>query len=111
MTQFPTRLQRPRNIYIDVDGVCLRGADSVAGIEPALYVFEFLRWTTEFHRPHWLTTRDAHGQHEGILRAFKLAIGSVTLPTEIEALLKSIRQPRGTGAKFPVSTWRLTSFG
>ena len=98
----PTPLfQRPRrNIYIDVDGVCLRNASSSpAGMEPAPHVFEFLQWATEFHQPHWLTTRDAHGQHDGILRAFRLAIGSPTLPTEIEALLKSIKPTTWHGSK------------
>ena len=89
-----------RNIYIDLDGVCLRSkATSRTGIELAPNVFEFLRWATKFHRPHWLTTRDAHGQHDGILRAFKLAIGSPTLPTEIEALLKSIKPTTWQGSK------------
>jgi hypothetical protein len=89
-----------RDIYIDVDGVCLRNASaSPAGMEPAPHVFEFLQWATEFHQPHWLTTRDAHGQHDGILRAFRLAIGSPTLPTEIEALLKSIKPTTWHGSK------------
>ena len=89
-----------RNIYIDVDGVCLRNASSSpAGIEPAPHVFEFLQWATEFHQPHWLTTRDAHGQHDGILRAFRLATGSPTLPTKIEALLKSIKPTTWHGSK------------
>jgi hypothetical protein len=100
MTQRPAKPQRPgRNVYIDVDGVCLRNAASVTGIEPAPHAFEFLQWATEFHRPHWLTTRDAHGQHDGILRAFRLAIGSPTLPTEIEALLKSIKPTTWHGSK------------
>jgi hypothetical protein len=88
-----------RNIYIDVDGVCLRKAASVAGIEPAPHAFDFLLWAVEFHRPHWLTTRDAHGQHEGILRAFRLAMGCATLSTDIEALLKSIKPTTWHGSK------------
>ena len=60
----PERLRR--NIYIDVDGVCLRNATLLTGIEPAPYVFDFLRWAVMSHRSHWLTTRDAHGQHDGI---------------------------------------------
>src|SRR6476619_3743319 len=76
-----------RNIYIDVDGVCLRSASSpLTGIDPAPHCFAFLQWAVESHRPHWLTTRDAHGQHDGILRAFKLAMGSAMLPFEIDAL-------------------------
>jgi hypothetical protein len=92
MTQRLAKPQGPsRDVYIDVDGVCLRNAASFTGAEPAPHVFEFLQWATEFHRPHWLTTRDAHGQHAGILRAFRLAMGCPTLPAEIEALLKSIK--------------------
>ena len=38
-----------RNIYIDVDGVCLRSASSpVTGIEPAPHCFAFLQWAVEF---------------------------------------------------------------
>jgi len=66
---------------------------------PAPHVFEFLQWATEFHQPHWLTTRDAHGQHDGILRAFRLAIGFPALPTKIEALLKSIKPTTWHGSK------------
>ena len=78
-----------RNIYIDVDGVCLRSASSsLTGIEPAPHCFAFLQWAVEFHRPHWLTTRDAHGQHDGILRAFKLAMDCATLPTDVDALVR-----------------------
>ena len=84
----PERLRR--NIYIDVDGVCLRNATLLTGIEPAPYVFDFLRW---------LTTRDAHGQHDGILRAFRLAMGCPALPAEIEALLKSIKPTTWHGSK------------
>ena len=89
-----------RNIYIDVDGVCLRSApSSVAGIEPAPYCFAFLQWAVKTHRPHWLTTRDAHGQHDGILRAFKLAMGCATLPTTIDALVRSVEPTTWSGDK------------
>jgi hypothetical protein len=89
-----------RNLYIDIDGVCLRNASSTAtGTEPAPHVFEFLRWAVRWHRPYWLTTRDAHGQHDGVLRAFRLALGYAALPTEVEVLLKSIRPTRWHGSK------------
>ena len=91
----PERLRR--NIYIDVDGVCLRNATLLTGIEPAPYVFDFLRWAVS--PAHWLTTRDAHGQHDGILRAFRLAMGCPALPAEIEALLKSIKPTTWHGSK------------
>ncbi len=89
-----------RNIYIDVDGVCLRSASSpLTGIEPAPHCFAFLQWAVESHRPHWLTTRDAHGQHDGILRAFKLAMGCAMLPTEIDALVRSVEPTTWSGNK------------
>ena len=47
------------NIYIDIDGPLIRNG------QPTAHCFEFLRWAVEFHRPYWLTTRDAHGQHTG----------------------------------------------
>jgi hypothetical protein len=77
-----------RNIYIDVDGVCLRSASSsLTGIELAPHCFAFLQWAVESHRPHWLTTRNAHGQHDGILRAFKLAMGCVSMPFQFSSLV------------------------
>lgn len=51
------------------------------------------------HCPRWLTTRDAHGQHDGILRAFRLAMGLSPLPAEIEALLRSIEPTTWHGSK------------
>jgi hypothetical protein len=87
------------NLYLDLDGVILRRADTVAGIELAPHALSFLRWATELHRPYWLTTRDAHGQHAGILRAFRLAMGCATLSAYIEALVKSIRPTAWSGSK------------
>lgn len=98
----------PRDIFIDIDGVCLRCAPALpAGIEPALHCFEFLQWAVEFHRPHWLTTRDAHGEHDGILRAFMLAMGCPTQPADVEALLRSVQPTAWSGSK--VSAIDLTS--
>jgi hypothetical protein len=37
-----------------------------------------------------LTTRDAHGQHDGILRAFRVALGVPALPAEVEAMLRAV---------------------
>jgi hypothetical protein len=88
MTQSPRR-----NLYIDIDGVLIRDR------KPTPHCFAFLRWATEFHRPYWLTTRDSHGQHAGILRAFRHATGSPELPPEIEALLRAIRPTKWSGSK------------
>ena len=87
------------NVYLDLDGVIIRAADSVARIELAPHAFEFLQWATEFHRPYWLTTRDAHGQHAGVLRAFRLAMNCATLPADVEALLTSIKPTAWSGSK------------
>ena len=94
MTHLTARVTGKRdrvNLYLDLDGVILRQADSVAGIELAPHAFEFLKWATECHRAHWLSTRDSHGQHSGILRSFRLAMGCATLPVDVEALLTSVR--------------------
>ena len=72
---------RPVDIYLDIDGVLIRDGR----VTP--HCFEFLRWAVKSHRPFWLTTRDAHGEHDGILRAFRHALGTATLAPEIEALL------------------------
>jgi hypothetical protein len=80
-------------IYIDIDGPLIRNG------QPTAHCFEFLRWAVEFHRPYWLTTRDAHGQHTGILRAFRHAVGSPELPAEIETLLRSVRPTEWFGSK------------
>ena len=107
LAPIPSRTMNPgelaplrRNIYIDVDGVCLRSASSsLTGIEPAPHCFAFLQWAVDSHRPHWLTTRDAHGQHDGILRAFKLAMGCAMLPNEIDGLVRSVEPTTWSGNK------------
>src|SRR5512135_234751 len=82
-----------KDVYIDIDGPLIRDG------KPTEHCFAFLRWAVEAHRPHWLTTRDAHGQHAGILRAFRHAMGSPELPSEIEALLTAVRPTRWSGSK------------
>jgi hypothetical protein len=67
--------------------------------QPTAHCFEFLRWAVEFHRPYWLTRRDAQGQHTGILRASRHAIGSPELPSEIETLLRAVRPTEWFGSK------------
>jgi hypothetical protein len=57
------------------------------------------RWAVAVHQPFWLMTRDAHGQHDGILRAFRLALGAATLPTEVETLLRMVRPTKWRGNK------------
>ena len=79
---------RTVNIYLDIDGVLIRNG------KPTPNCFAFLRWAVANHTPYWLTTRDPHGSHDGILRAFRLAMGAATLPTGIETLLTAIRPTR-----------------
>jgi hypothetical protein len=81
------------HLYIDIDGVLLRDG------KPTPHCFAFLRWAVKFHRPFWLTTRDAHGQHDGILRAFRVALGAPALPVEVEALLRAVRPTKWRGSK------------
>jgi len=80
-------------VYLDIDGVLIRDG------KPTLHCFGFLRWAVEFHQPFWLTTRDAHGEHAGILAAFRHALSTPTLPTEVETLLRAVRPTRWRGSK------------
>jgi hypothetical protein len=84
---------RTVDIYLDIDGPLVRDGQ----VTPRC--FAFLRWTVESHRPHWLTTRDAHGTHEGILRAFRHALGAPLLPQEIAHLLCAVKPTRWRGSK------------
>ena len=89
------------DIYLDIDGVLIRDGR----VTP--HCFEFLRWAVKSHRPFWLTTRDAHGEHDGILRAFRHALGTATLAPEIEALLLAVRPTRWRGSKVDaIVPWR-----
>jgi hypothetical protein len=83
------------NVYLDIDGPLIRICDG----KPTAHCFDFLRWAVEIHRPYWLTTRDAQGEHAGIIRAFRHAIGCAELPPEIEALLRAVRPTRWSGTK------------
>ena len=73
------------DIYLDIDGVLIRNG------KPTPVCFEFLRWVSQHHRGYWLTTRDAHGSHDGILRAFRHALDTPVLPPPIAALLTAIQ--------------------
>ena len=75
-----------------------RPIDPIRDGKPTAHCFDFLRWAVEVHRPYWLTTRDARGEHAGIIRAFRHAIGSEP-PSEIEALLRAVRPTRWSGTK------------
>ena len=81
------------NIYIDIDGPLIRDG------KPTTHCFGFLRWAVESHRPHWLTTRDAHGQHDERVFAFRHAIGSPELPSDLEVLLRAVRPTKWSGSK------------
>jgi hypothetical protein len=81
------------DIFLDIDGPLIRDGQ----VTPRC--FAFLRWAVELHRPHWLTTRDAHGTHEGILRAFRRALGAPLLPQEIARLLCAVKPTRWRGSK------------
>ena len=54
-----------------------------------------------------LSTRDAHGSHDGILRAFRHALDTPTLAPEIEALLTAVRPTRWRACKVDaIVLWR-----
>ena len=80
-------------VYLDIDGVLVRDG------KPTPDCFPFLRWAVDCHQPFWLTTRDAHGEHTGILAAFRHALNTPTLPTEVEALLRAVRPTKWRGSK------------
>jgi hypothetical protein len=80
-------------LYLDIDGVLIRDGK----VTPRC--FTFLRWAVDLHQPFWLSTRDAHGGHDGILQAFRLALGAPVLPAEIEALLRAVRPTKWRGSK------------
>jgi hypothetical protein len=81
------------HLYLDIDGVLIRDG------KPTPQCFVFLRWAVDVHQPFWLTTRDAHGQHDGILRAFRVALGVPALPAEVEATLRAVRPTKWRGNK------------
>ena len=84
---------RAVDIFLDIDGPLIRDGQ----VTPRC--FTFLRWAVESHRRHWLTTRDAHGTHEGILRALRHALGTPLLPREIAHLLCAVKPTRWRGSK------------
>jgi hypothetical protein len=81
------------HLYLDIDGVLIRDG------KPTPQCFAFLRWAVDCHQPFWLTTRDAHGEHTGILAAFRHALSTPTLATEVETLLRAVRPTRWRGSK------------
>jgi hypothetical protein len=93
------------NIYIDIDGPLIRNG------QPTAHCFEFLRWAVELHRPYWLTTRDAHGQHTGILRAFRHAMGAPSCRLKLKLCSGRSGRPNGRAARFPELISRLILSG
>jgi hypothetical protein len=81
------------HLYLDIDGVLIRNG------QPTPNCFPFLRWAVDCHQPFWLTTRDAHGGHTGILATFRHALGTPTLPTEVETLVRAVRPTKWRGSK------------
>ena len=82
-------------LYLDVDGVLIRpcpgDADFDAGCELAPHAVDFMRWAVDRYDARWLTTHDASGSHEGILRAFRLALNAPSLPPEVTRLIRAIK--------------------
>jgi hypothetical protein len=88
---------RLRNIqlYIDIDGVLVRSRflrpPFDKSMEVAPYAFDFLVWAVSLYDCHWLSTRDADGSHDGILRAFKYALSVPVLPDPVIRLICAVR--------------------
>jgi hypothetical protein len=80
-------------IYLDIDGPLIRDGR----VTP--HCFPFLKWAVELHSPYWLSTRDAHGTHDGILGAFRHALGTPILPPEIEVLIRAVGPTKWRGNK------------
>ena len=62
--------------------------------EIALHAFEFLAWCSENFRCFWLTSRSRDGSHAEIERAFRFAIPTTNLPTDVLNQIRSITPAR-----------------
>jgi hypothetical protein len=89
----PSRDHVEMPLFLDIDGVL------ICNNRPVPHCFTVLRWAVAQHQPHWLTTRDAHGSHDGILRAFRLALGVPALRAKTEALLRAVKPTSWRGSK------------
>ena len=58
--------------------------------EVAPHAFSFLAWCIENFRCYWLTSRSRDGSHEEIERAFRFAIPTTNLPTDVLDHIHSI---------------------
>jgi hypothetical protein len=75
------------HLYLDLDGVILRQSDSVAGIELAPHALSFLHWAVEGSSTVLAQHKETRTERiSGVLRAFRLAMGCATLPTEVVTL-------------------------
>lgn len=99
-------LMARRQLYLDIDGVLLRSRSTQwpfnTGWEPAPHCQDFLAWAVATHDCHWLTTRDADGGHEGILRAFRLAMDAPNLPPPLATLIRQVLPTRWNACKSSV---------
>jgi hypothetical protein len=88
--------------FIDIDGVLLRSVNGAvwnAGYELAPHTIEFLEWATSRFECHWLTARDRHGSHEGIILAFQDALGTSNLSPDLLDLILAVKPQAWSGIK------------
>ena len=76
------------DLYLDLDGVILRrtGRGGRLAFEVAPGAMEFLSWATENFTCYWLTSRSHDGSIDGIERAFRFAIPTANMVSDVSAL-------------------------
>jgi hypothetical protein len=92
------------DLYLDLDGVILRrtGNTEFGGrneFDVAPGAMEFLSWALDNFNCYWLTTRSHDGSYEGIERAFRFAIPTTNIASEIKAIIRAIRPARWSAGK------------
>lgn len=82
-------------LYLGVEGVLLHQYDRAKGarrrFEMTRYGLTFLEWAIEGFNCHWLTALDHHGGDRRIRRAFAIALGYPTLPSEFDILFEYVQ--------------------
>lgn len=82
-------------LYLGVEGVLIHQNDRAKGarrrFEMTQYGLTFLEWVIEGFNCYWLTSLDHHGGDHRIRRAFAIALGYPTLPSEFDLLFEFVQ--------------------
>lgn len=82
-------------LYLSVEGLLIHQHDRAKGarrrFEMTQYGLTFLEWVIEGFNCHWLTSLDHHGGDHRIRRAFAIALGYPTLPSEFDLLFEFVQ--------------------